>query len=122
VERATRTIPVGGGANDRLALPVPPPGHPLRAARRQPPGAPGFRVRAHLLPNAPMTGSVRRSYVEIGVRSFGRGIFHKAPVTGASLGNKRVLEIRPGDLVFNNVFAWEGAVALAGPAEAGTIG
>jgi type I restriction enzyme S subunit len=62
------------------------------------------------------------TYQEIGVRSFGNGIFHKAPVAGSTLGNKRVLRIEPGDLVFNNVFAWEGAVAVAGPDEAGLIG
>lgn len=62
------------------------------------------------------------TYQEIGVRSFGNGIFHKAPVHGSTLGNKRVLRIEPGDLVFNNVFAWEGAVAVAGPTEAGMIG
>jgi type I restriction enzyme S subunit len=62
------------------------------------------------------------TYTEIGVRCFGKGIFHKAPVSGSSLGNKRVLEIRPGDLVFNNVFGWEGAVAVAGTAEIGKIG
>ncbi len=61
-------------------------------------------------------------YTEIGIRSFGKGIFHKTPVLGASLGNKRVLQIQPGDIVFNNVFAWEGAVAVAGEAEAGKIG
>jgi type I restriction enzyme, S subunit len=61
-------------------------------------------------------------YTEIGVRSYGRGIFHKQPVLGASLGSKRVLQIYPGDLVFMNVFAWEGAVAVAGPKEEGTIG
>jgi len=62
------------------------------------------------------------SYNEIGVRCFGNGIFHKDPISGQSLGDKRVLEIHPGDLVLNNVFAWEGAVALAGPGEAGKIG
>jgi type I restriction enzyme S subunit len=61
-------------------------------------------------------------YMEIGIRSYGRGIFHKSPVSGASLGNKRVLRIEPGDLVFMNVFAWEGAVAVAGANEAGMIG
>jgi type I restriction enzyme, S subunit len=61
-------------------------------------------------------------YGEIGVRSFGNGIFHKSPVSGASLGDKRVLRIEPGDLVFMNVFAWEGAVAVAGPDVAGKIG
>ncbi len=61
-------------------------------------------------------------YQEIGIRSFGKGIFHKAPVEGSILGTKRVLQIQPGDLVFNNVFAWEGAVAVAGPGEAEMIG
>jgi type I restriction enzyme S subunit len=62
------------------------------------------------------------TYEEIGVRCFGNGIFHKAPIDGSTLGNKRVLRIEPGDLVFNNVFAWEGAVAVASDAEAGKIG
>ena len=62
------------------------------------------------------------TYREIGIRSFGKGIFHKAPIAGITLGNKRVLRIEPGDLVFNNVFAWEGAVAVAGPEEVGMIG
>jgi hypothetical protein len=61
-------------------------------------------------------------YEEIGVRSFGRGLFHKEPVTGAELGAKRVFRIEPGDLVISNVFAWEGAVALASERERGKIG
>lgn len=65
---------------------------------------------------------ITASYREIGVRSFGRGIFHKEPVSGLDLGNKRVFRIEPGDLVLSNVFAWEGAIALAGPDEEGRIG
>ena len=42
---------------------------------------------------------VNRVYREIGIRSFGRGIFHKEPVSGADLGAKRVFAIKPGDLV-----------------------
>lgn len=61
-------------------------------------------------------------YREIGLRSFGNGIFHKEPVTGAALGTKRVFEIHPGDLVLSNVFAWEGAIGLASHAESGFIG
>lgn len=61
-------------------------------------------------------------YEEIGVRSFGRGIFHKEPVEGITLGNKRVFKIQPGDLVISNVFGWEGAIAVASQAEAGKIG
>lgn len=61
-------------------------------------------------------------YEEIGVRSFGKGVFHKAPVTGAEIGSKRVFWIHPGDLVISNVFAWEGAIAVAGQDEVGRCG
>jgi type I restriction enzyme S subunit len=63
-----------------------------------------------------------REYEEIGIRSFGRGIFHKGPVSGAALGSKRVFWIKPADLVLNNVFAWEGAIAVADIGEQGLIG
>jgi len=58
-------------------------------------------------------------YRQIGVRSFGKGSFHKEPVTGEGLGGKRVFWVRPGDFVLNIVFAWEGAVALISEAEEG---
>jgi len=61
-------------------------------------------------------------YREIGIRSFGKGIFHKPPVSGYELGAKRVFEIRDGDLVVSNVFGWEGAVAVARAKENGMIG
>lgn len=61
-------------------------------------------------------------YEEIGLRSFGRGIFHKDPVPGTDLRTKRVFRIEPGDLVISNVFAWEGAIAVASDAESGKIG
>ncbi|MEU7043808.1 hypothetical protein AB0A77_22435 [Streptomyces varsoviensis] len=61
-------------------------------------------------------------YHEIGLRSFGNGVFHKSPVYGEELGAKKVFHIEPGDLLFSNVFAWEGAVALASDQEAGKIG
>lgn len=63
-----------------------------------------------------------RTYREIGIRSFGRGIFHKSPVSGATLGAKRVFWIRSGELVLNNVFAWEGAIAVTDTAQNGLIG
>lgn len=60
-------------------------------------------------------------YREIGVRSHGKGIFHKPPVTGESLGDKRVFHCQPGTLVFNIVFAWEQAVAVISESERGFI-
>lgn len=61
-------------------------------------------------------------YKEIGIRSHGRGIFHKDAVRGSDLGSKRIFAIEPGDLVFNIVFAWEGAVAVASGGEGGRCG
>lgn len=61
-------------------------------------------------------------YQEIGVRSFGKGLFIKEPVLGAELGDKRVFEIRAGDFIVSNVFAWEGAVGVAGQEHEGMIG
>lgn len=61
------------------------------------------------------------TYREIGVRSHAKGVFHKAPITGAALGSKRVFHCQPGTLVFNIVFAWEQAVALLSEQERGMI-
>ena len=61
-------------------------------------------------------------YQEIGVRSFGRGLFVKDPVTGSDIGSKRVFRVEPGDLVVSNVFAWEGAVGVATGLHGGMIG
>jgi type I restriction enzyme, S subunit len=61
-------------------------------------------------------------YPELGIRSFGNGTFHKPELSGLELGGKRIFKIEPGDLVFSNVFAWEGAIAVAKPEDAGRFG
>lgn len=63
-----------------------------------------------------------KSYTEIGVRSFGKGLFVKPALEGVDLGNKRVFWIEPDDLVISNVFAWEGAVGVAESQHQGMIG
>ena len=60
-------------------------------------------------------------YVAIGVRSFGKGIFHYEPTVGSSLGSLRFYEIKPGCLVVSNIKGWEGAVATATASELGCI-
>jgi type I restriction enzyme, S subunit len=62
------------------------------------------------------------NYAELGIRSFGKGTFHKPTLSGLELGDKRVYRIEPGDLLFSNVFAWEGAIAVAQPEDSGRIG
>ena len=61
-------------------------------------------------------------YPELGIRSFGKGTFHKPPLDYLSIGSKKLYQIHPGDLVFNNVFAWEGAIAVAQSVDEGRFG
>lgn len=63
-----------------------------------------------------------KKYEEMGVRSFGKGTFAKPVLTGRQIGSKRIYWIHDGDLVFNNVFAWEGAIAVAQPEDHGRVG
>ena len=92
-----------------------------------------FRDAIESAPLRPMAESaplVRReqtidlngSYPELGIRSFGKGTFHKAPLSGGDVGTKRLFRIEPGDLLFSNVFAWEGAIAIAQPEDSGRFG
>ena len=103
------------------------------------PNADTHSTRSHVFPTAPRDWTLRRmrslvrrvrrpisvrpdtSYREIGIRSWGKGIFHKDPVPGEVLGEKSVFRIEPGDFVLNIVFAWEGAVSVVSEDETGMI-
>jgi type I restriction enzyme S subunit len=63
-----------------------------------------------------------KEYPELGIRSFGKGTFHKPAIKGSDIGSKRLFRIEPGDLLFSNVFAWEGAIAVAQPNDKGRLG
>jgi type I restriction enzyme S subunit len=60
-------------------------------------------------------------YREIGIRSWGKGIFHKEPIRGSLLEDKSVFGVAPNDFVLNIVFAWEGAVAVVTDNELGMV-
>ncbi len=62
-----------------------------------------------------------QQYTQIGIRSHGKGIFHKGSIDGKELGNKRVFWIEPNTLVVNIVFAWERAIAVTSDSEKGMI-
>lgn len=61
------------------------------------------------------------TYNEVGARSFGKGLFIKPPFDGAEATWQKPVWIEPGDLVFSNIKAWEGAIAVAAPAHANCI-
>jgi type I restriction enzyme, S subunit len=60
-------------------------------------------------------------YEPIGIRSFGKGIFHYPPTLGSDLSKLRYFEVHPETLVVSNIKAWEGAIAVASDAEMGRI-
>jgi type I restriction enzyme S subunit len=70
----------------------------------------------------PVNVDPEASYPELGIRSFGNGTFHKPALNGLELGGKRIFKIEPKDLLFNNVFAWEGAIAVARSEDFGRFG
>lgn len=65
---------------------------------------------------------VSKKYPELGIRSFGKGTFHKPALNGAEVGTKKLFRIEANDLLFQIVFAWEGAVAVAQPEDRGRFG
>ena len=62
-----------------------------------------------------------KHYAQIGIRSHGKGLFHKESVTGEELGNKAVYWVEPDCFVLNIVFAWEQAIGKTTSSEAGMI-
>lgn len=70
----------------------------------------------------PVEADLFGRYPELGVRSFGKGTFHKPVLDGIEVGTKKLFWIKPGDLLFQIVFAWEGAVAIATDKDDGRCG
>ncbi|MFU3493293.1 restriction endonuclease subunit S [Pseudomonas aeruginosa] len=66
---------------------------------------------------SPVSVDVDDAYQEIGIRSHGKGIFHKELISGKALGDKRVFWVEENAFVVNIVFAWEQAVAVTSAAE-----
>ena len=64
---------------------------------------------------------VSESYQPIGVRGFGRGMIRYPEMPAESLSKLRYYPIEPGALIVSNIKAWEGAVCIAEPADAGRI-
>lgn len=55
------------------------------------------------------------TYATAGVRSFGRGLFLRGPVTGAESSYKTFNRLKRDQIVLSRLFAWEGAVSLVPP-------
>ena len=54
------------------------------------------------------------SYPQVGIRSFGLGLFKKPPVLGANTTYRAFNVLRAGQFVMSQVKGWEGALGVAG--------
>jgi len=61
------------------------------------------------------------TYTSVGVRSFGKGLFHYPPKRGTDLGKLRFFRVKPRCLFISNIKAWEGAVAVVSDADHGCV-
>ena len=95
----------------------------LKAFERAIDGA-SYRPMAEVAPlvRRPVEVELERKYPELGVRSFGRGIFHKPDLIGSQLSWQKLFLVNQGDIVFSNIKAWEGAFAVAGASDHGRVG
>lgn len=84
----------------------------------------GTRVRVGevlRLERVPVEPDPTAEYVAIGVRSFGKSIFHYEPKLGDQLGSLRFFELQPDRLVVSNIKGWEGAIAVSSESDAGCL-
>lgn len=56
------------------------------------------------------------SYPNLGIYSYARGVFSKAPIDGASTSARLLYRVRGGQFIYSRLFAFEGAFAIV-PAE-----
>lgn len=51
-------------------------------------------------------------YPNLGIFSFGRGVFEKPPIVGLSTSAKKLNRVRAGEFIYSRLFAFEGAYAF----------
>jgi hypothetical protein len=53
-----------------------------------------------------------RSYPNLGIYSFGRGVFQKPPIEGTNTSASTLYQVRAGQFIYSRLFAFEGAYGL----------
>jgi type I restriction enzyme S subunit len=61
------------------------------------------------------------NYLALGLRSHGKGIFHKKDFDPASIAMETMYEVKENDLIINITFAWEHAVAIVSKKDEGGL-
>jgi len=53
-----------------------------------------------------------RSYPNLGIYSFGRGLFHKPPIDGLATSATTLRRVKAGQFIYSRLFAFEGAYGM----------
>jgi type I restriction enzyme S subunit len=56
-----------------------------------------------------------RSYPNLGIFSYGRGVFPKPSIEGVATSAKKLRRVRAGQFIYSRLFAFEGAYAMVPP-------
>lgn len=73
------------------------------------------------LDRRPVRIDAGRSYPQIAVRSFGKGVFSKPPLLSDEITWQKPFLVRAGDILISNIKAWEGAIAVVGEEDDGRV-
>jgi type I restriction enzyme, S subunit len=63
----------------------------------------------------------KENYLALGLRSHGKGIFHKVDIDPEDVGMDYLYEVRENDLIVNITFAWEQAIAIVDKKDEGGL-
>jgi type I restriction enzyme, S subunit len=63
----------------------------------------------------PVRVDASREYPNVGIYSFGRGLFRKPPIDGATTSASTLYRIHEGQFIYSRLFAFEGAYGMVGP-------
>lgn len=60
------------------------------------------------------TVAADQEYPNLGIYSFGRGLFEKQPISGTTTSAKHLYRVKSGQFIYSRLFAFEGAYGLVG--------
>ena len=60
----------------------------------------------------PEAVDAERSYPNVGILSYAKGVFGKVPIEGATTSAKTLYQVKSGQFIYSRLFAFEGAYAL----------
>lgn len=67
------------------------------------------------LADSPVRVEPDGSYPNVGIYSFGRGLFKKPDIDGSTTSATTLFRIKPGQFIYSRLFAFEGAYAYVSP-------